>query len=348
MKKISLLILLFILSVLSMAGCSKQNNAADTDAVPDYVDFQPLTEIKEGRTDVYLIVKLIDSGYWQVIINGAKDAGDAYDCNVYYAGTAIETDWQGQHELIDKVVGRNADAIILAPDDSVELAPDIERIHNLNIPIILVDTAANTDSYDICYMTDNLLAGQNAAEEMIRQLMDTGHSDDEKLSVGIMVGSATSQTINERLAGFYQHWSSNAPKNWEIISDIKNCNGNIDLGGQLTGELFKDHADLAGLYGTNNGPTRALCRTVSDAGRTDIVVVGFDYSDEMKALLESPEYHASTMLQRQYDMSYRAVGTALELLKGIQPPVKFEDTGVVTVNSLTLNDPDVIEVLKRN
>ena len=68
MIKKRLSILLMLLIVLCTVGCNKPNTADNSDAVPAYADFEPLTEIKEGRTDIYLIVKLIDSGYWQVIL----------------------------------------------------------------------------------------------------------------------------------------------------------------------------------------------------------------------------------------------------------------------------------------
>ncbi|MCR4691435.1 MAG: substrate-binding domain-containing protein [Lachnospiraceae bacterium] len=339
---------LLALLLLCMTACSDQKNKEGDAPAPQPSDFTALTDIEEGRPDIYLIVKLIDSGYWQVIIKGAQEAGKDLDCNVYYAGTSIETDWQGQRKLLETAVSRGADAIILSPDDSVELSPDIEKIHKKSIPVILIDTAANTESFDICYMTDNLLAGENAAKEMLSKLHACGHADDETLSVGIIVGTSNSQTISERLAGFYQFWSANAPSAWTIISDIKNCNGVNEQGESMTVDLMNDYPDLAGLYGTNNGPTKALCTAVSKQGRKDLVIVGFDYSDEMKALLESDEYNASTMLQRQYDMSYNGVRSALDLLGGNAPEVKFTDTGVVCVNHDNLTDPDVVNVLQHN
>ncbi len=349
LKKIGYLVLT-ILIMLSFGSCSfpkKETSAAPADRMTNS-EYVALTEIKGGRPDIYLIVKIIESSYWQVIIQGAQDAGEELGCNIYMGGTANETDWPGQKVLIEQAIERGADGIILSPDDSVELAGDIDRIHKQHIPIVLIDTAANTDSFDICYMTDNLLAGQNAAAEMLFQLNEMGHSTYEDLTVGILVGQATSQTINERLAGFIQYWSFNAPDSWEIITDIKNCNGNIDLGEELITDLMKEHPNLAGLYGTNNGPTKALAQTISGQGRKDIVVVGFDMSDEIRALIESPDYHASTMLQRQYDMSYRGVEAILDMLNDEFPKIKFEDTGVASVNHNTMNDPDIIEVLSHN
>ncbi|MCR5508232.1 MAG: substrate-binding domain-containing protein [Lachnospiraceae bacterium] len=348
MKRKTAYILLICLTFLCITLCPACSGKKDNNAPLPISHFEPLNEIKAGRKNVYLIIKVMDSSYWKVIVNGARDAGEVLDCNIYYGGTTIETDWEGQQVLINEALESKADAMIIAPDDSIELAADINRIHDLGKPVVLIDTAANTNSFDICYMTDNLLAGQQAAAEMLNQLKRTGHDTEAVLSVGIMVGSAKSQTINERLAGFYKYWTENAPEKWTIISDIMNCNGKVDLGFDLARDFLKQHPETAGLYGTNNGPTRAICGVVKEQSRTDLVVVGFDYSDEMKELIELPEYPASTMLQRQYDMGNLAVGSVMDLLNGDTPPLKFVDTGVVTVNTDTLSDPEVTEVLERN
>lgn len=341
-------IIIIILSAVFICACSMpvQNDKADT--TPALTHCEPLTGIKDGQKNVYLIVKVIDSNYWQVIINGAKAAGEELGCNVYYCGTGIETDWKGQHLLIEEVLAQNPDAVILAPDNSVEIASDIDRIQEMGIPIALIDTAANTESFDICYMTDNLLAGQNAAEEMISRLRLAGYSGDDEVSVGILVGSAQSLTVNERLAGFYQYWSNHTPEKWNVISDIMNCNGDFELGKKITTDFMTQYPGLDGLYGTNNTPTRALCAAILENNRTDLTVVGFDYSDEIKTLIESPDYRASTILQRQYDMGYCAVQSALDILDGNGPSIKFKDTGVVTVNKDNLSDPMIREIIGQN
>jgi ribose transport system substrate-binding protein len=330
-----------------LSGCSK-DTASETGSTSPSFEFEALSEIKEGRPDIYLILKLIDSSYWQVIIDGARDAASELDCNLYMSGTANETDWEGQLAILNSCIERGADAIILSPDDSVKLSPKIEEIYEQGIPVVLIDTAANTDSFDVCYMTDNLLAGQIAAQEMLDELKLMGISENDDACVGIVVGTAASLTINERLAGFYQYWTNNAPDKWSIVSDIMNCNGDISRAEGMIKDTISAHPKLCGLYGTNNGPSKAIAEYVSSNGRTDIAVVGFDYSDELRDIIKSDDYYASTMLQRQYDMSFNGTQAALDLLNGAKMSAKFVDTGVVTVNSRTLTDPDVISVLEHN
>ena len=345
MKRIAAVLMSAILC-LSLPGCAK--NTDEEQSIKPAPDFVPLTEIVEGRKNVYLIVKILEnSSYWQVIIDGAKDGGDNFDCNVYYSGSYVETDWESQKRLLDAAAAAGADAILLAPDDSVLLSEKMDEIYNKGIPIVLIDTITNTDSYDVCYMTDNLMAGQNAAEEMISLLRKSGTSDSDSIQIGIQVGATSSLTIIERLAGFFQYWSKNAPPSWEIIPDIKCNEGSVDKAVECAEELL-EYPDLKGVFGTNNGSTVGFARVIKEQERKDIAVVGFDYSDEIAELIDDDEYIVSTILQKQYNMGYAGVESALELTCGQEMSVKFADMGVVVVNKDTIDQAEVQEALLHN
>ena len=345
MKRIAAVLMSAILC-LSLPGCAKSTD--EEQSIKPAPDFMPLNEIVEGRKNVYLIVKVLEnSSYWQVIIDGAGDGGDDFDCNVYYSGSYVETDWESQEKLLDAAVLAGADAILLAPNDSVLLSGKIDEIYNKGIPIVLIDTITNTDSYDVCYMTDNLMAGQNAAEEMISLLRKSGTSDSDSIQIGIQVGATSSLTIIERLAGFFQYWSKNAPASWEIIPDIKCNEGNIDKAVECARELM-EYPDLKGVFATNNGSTVGFAKVIMEQERKDIALVGFDYSEEMAQLLDNDEYIASTILQKQYNMGYTGVESALELTCGNEMSVKFADMGVVVVNKDTIDQAEVQEALLHN
>ena len=321
MKRIfALLMGVFLIALLS--GCAKGGKEEQV-SMPS-PDFKALNEVQDGRKNIYLIVKNLDSSYWKVMIDGARDGGDAFGCNVYFSGTYVETDWEEQERLLDAAADAGADAVLLAPDDSVMLSEKIDETYRKGIPIVLLDTMANTDSYDVCYMTDNLMAGQQAAGEMIAQLKKNGVAESDRIQIGLQLGAASSQTISERLAGFFKYWSKNAPESWEVIPDIKCNDGYLDKAVECAEELL-EYPNLRGVFGTNNSSTRGFARVVKEHGRKDIVVIGFDYS-----------------------MSYTGIETALRLMGGEEVPAKFVDMGVVVVNRDTINQAEVQEALRHN
>lgn len=329
------------------AGCS-QADAADSAEQLTVPEFTAETDIIEGRKNIYLIVKNLNSSYWQEIIDGVRNSGNELGCNIYSSGSETEVEWELQSALVDKAVSEGADAVILAPDDSVRLASKVSDVYCSGVPVVLVDTVVNTENYTICYMTDNLRAGQSAAEEMIKRFEDFGISEDSETYVAIQVGASSSQTINERLAGFCQYWTKNAPEKWRIIDEVKVNEGNADYAVKCAEEMLDGYSGLRGVFGTNNSSSAGLAKAVMEKGRTDVAVVGFDLSDEMKKIIADGDYNAATMLQKQYSMGQSAVKSALDAINGEKSSIKFVDTGVVTVNSSTITDDDVREIISHN
>lgn len=344
-KKIAALALSLALCCGLFSGCSKPAEVSDTREIPV---FTAANETIEGRKNIYLIVKNVDSSYWQVIMEAVRDSGNDHDCNIFSSGTHSEADWDIQERLIDDAVAAGADMIIFAPNDSVKLSKKVSEVYNSGIPIVLVDTVVNTEDYCICYMTDNLRAGQNAAREMLERLRAAGVSEDEEAYIAVQVGSVYSQTISERLAGFCQYWTKNAPENWKILDEVKNNEGSVDCAVTCAEEFLDAYSGIRGVFGSNNGSTVGFARAIKARGRTDVAIVGFDYSDEMRDLISDENYNAATMLQKQYYMGYKAVETALAIGNGEEITVKFVDTGIAVVNKDTLNDPEVQEILSHN
>ena len=170
MFKIGIMVALFLMII---TGCNQKQLKDKVEITQDFVS---ITEIQEDRPNIYVIVKSMTSSYWEEVLDGTKQAGIDYKCNIYAIGSNLETEWELQEAYIERAVENGADAIILGPDNSEMLVPAVEMLHNKRIPIIIVDTIVNSDKYDVCYMTDNLLAGETAAREMIRMLKEQGHS----------------------------------------------------------------------------------------------------------------------------------------------------------------------------
>ena len=115
-----------LLSACEHSSPQEENTAEIKPAPP----FSALGDIKEGRKNVYVIVKNLESSYWQVVVDGARDASVDFDCNVYCSGNYSETDWESQAKLVDEALEANADAVIFAPCDSVQLSDKVEKVYN--------------------------------------------------------------------------------------------------------------------------------------------------------------------------------------------------------------------------
>lgn len=342
--KVGRMAILFLL-LMGAVGCSQEEVKEKVQITQDFV---PLTEVVEGRKNIYVIVKSMTSSYWEVVLDGTKEAGIDHECNIYAAGSTLETEWELQEEYMKLAVERGADAIILGPNNSEMLAPAVEMVHEMGIPIIIVDTIVNSSEYDVCYMTDNLLMGENAAREMLRMLKEEGHSQEDAVYVAIELGAKASQTINERLSGFCQYWTKYAPGTWRILDEIKCNDGDEVYAVELSEDFLEQYPYVDGVFGTDNASTMGFASALLKNKNHDVVMVGFDYSPEAAKILDDGSYNVSFMLQRQYDMGYRGVESALLLIEGDAAELKFVDTGGVVLNKDTLNSEEIVEILQRN
>lgn len=252
MFKIGIILALFFMII---TGCNQNQIKDKIDITQDFV---PITDIEEDRYDIYVIVKSMTGSYWEALLDGTKQAGIDNKCNIYAAGSTLETEWELQEAYIELAVEKGADAIILSPDNSEMLVSAVEKVHNLGIPIIMIDTMVNCDSYDVCYMTDNLFAGEMAAKEMLRMLKEQGYLENDIVNVAIELGGKSSQSTNERLAGFYKYWTNYAPDTWHIIDEIKLNNGDEALAVELSEEILEQYSYVDGVFGVDNASTMGL------------------------------------------------------------------------------------------
>ena len=66
------------------------------------------------------------------------------------------------------------DAIVITPSDSDAVVAALEEAHEAGIKIIVVDTAVNTESYDMFMANDNYAGGEMMAEQMVKYLQEAG------------------------------------------------------------------------------------------------------------------------------------------------------------------------------
>ena len=342
MKKIATLLFCVILT-LAMAGCGQSPKAADApkstqqaiidkaNKAPEKQEFTAVTDVQEGRKNVYVVLKVLKGDYWSQVVSGLKDAGKAANCNVYVGGPYKETNWQAQVEMLKSLVGKQVDAVILATSDSVQLIPTVEELRKAKLPVVLVDTGLNTKQYNAAYMTNNFAAGSKAAEEMLQLLRSNGLKEADKATVVMKVSSLKSQNMVERIEGANAYWQAKAPKAWKLESKALVDYGDKALSMELSQKAMQDIKDLKGFISCNNSTTLNAAEAILASKRKDLALVGFDYAKETAALIANPDFKAVSIVQNQYDMGVESVKKAVELASGAQAEQLNVDTGIGVV-----------------
>jgi ribose transport system substrate-binding protein len=105
------------------------------------------------------------------------------------------------------------------------------------------------------------------------------------------------------------------------------------------------YPNLKGVFGPNNGSTVGFVTGLTESKRTDIAMVGFDFSSEIETMIRSGEYNVASVVQRQYYMGYDGVKNALDLANGKTISEKTIDTGVVIVDKDNVDTPDVQSII---
>jgi ribose transport system substrate-binding protein len=356
MRKVTAVLLATAMAVAGLTGCGSQSSNATTAAAEssqgaatekaEESKDSAKGETAKGEKTIYVIVKVLGNQYWSVLQAGAEQAGKELGCNVVVVGTALESDIEGQLTLLQNAVSAQADGIVIAPLDSVSLDAPITEAYNSGIPVVLVDTVINSENYSAALLTNNVEAGKVAAEELMRRLKDKGVSETEDAQIAIQVGSTGSQTINDRVKGFNEYWQENAPEKWQVLNnDIKVNDGDISKAVGFCQDFITTYPNLKAVFGPNNGSTVGFVTGLTESGRTDISMVGFDFSAEIETMIRSGEYDVSSVVQRQFYMGYDGVKTALEMSAGNTVKEKTVDTGVILVNTDNVDDAEVQSII---
>lgn len=353
-KRVVALGLATLIAAASIAGCGSSSTSTETTqaAAEAATEAAAAEETKaaeastDGEKTIYVIVKVLGNQYWSVLQAGAEQAGKDLGCNVVVVGTALESDIEGQLTLLQNAVSAQADGIVIAPLDSISLDAPITQAYESGIPVVLVDTIIKSDNYSAALMTNNVEAGKTAAEEMLNRLKARGIAETETAQIAIQIGSTGSQTITDRVNGFKEYWAANAPEAWTILDDdIKVNDGDISKAVGFCQDFLTTYPDIKGMFGPNNGSTVGFVTGLTESKRTDVTMIGFDFSAEIETMIRSGEYDVASVVQRQYFMGYDGVKTALELSNGGSVSEKTVDTGVILVDSENVDDAEVQEII---
>ncbi len=285
------------------------------------------------KRDQRRVIAMIPKGrshlFWQSVHGGAVKAAREDGVELVWNGPASETDYAGQLQIVDAMINRHVDAIVLAPIDRKVMVGVVERAAQQKIPVVIFDSGVDTDKFASQVATDNYRAGQLAAERIGKITGGRG----KILMVAVQPGGASSEA---REKGFEDALQKDFPD----VKIVDKRYGMADFAQSLTvsENMLAAHPDVDAMFASNESSAMGAARALR-ARQGHVKLVGFDSSPTLLEDLNSGIID-SLVVQDPFKMGYESVTAAIRRLNG-QPVQKINDLAPRLVEKSNLNDPDV-------
>ena len=320
----TIILLLSSAFVLCLTGCSKKD-------VPN----------ENGRLTVAVIPKGTIHEFWKTVHAGAEMAGEELDVEILWKGSLKEDDRDAQISVVENIIVREVDGIVLAPLDDVALRRPVETAMRSDIPVVIFDSGLQGDNYISYVATDNFKAGQLAGEYMTKLL-------DGKGKVVVLRYSEGSDSTTKREDGFLDVIGTS--EGIEIVSSNQYAGVTTESALRAAENLFSrftgagGNLEFDGIFCATEPTTLGILRALQDSGYAGkIKFVGFDSSEKMIAALQAG-YLSGFVVQNPFSIGYLGVKTMVRHLRGEKVPERI-DTGSILVTKENLNQPEIRELL---
>ncbi len=299
---------------------------------------------EDKKYTIALVPGLTTDAFYITMQKGAQAAADALGVELVFQG-APDFNPVTQVPVLDAVIARAPDAILIAPTDTTQLIEPLRKAHDAGIAVITVDTFNGTGIYQtgagdadfpLAYIvSDNVLGGRMAARALANAIGGEGKVFVSNVKPGI-------STTDQREAGFKAEMAENFPK-VTVLETQFNDNDANKAASQLQGVFARD-ADLKGVFGANLFSALGAGTGVQQAGQTGTIkVVAFDAPGSIVDNINSGLVDVA-IAQHPAEIGYYGVVSAYAHLTGNSIPVSI-GTGFTIMDKSNITDPNVAKYI---
>lgn len=248
------------------------------------------------------------------LANFAQAKGEEMGASVEIFGVASHGAVEEQVSIMESLISRGVDAIILAAVDSRGLAPAVNRATAAGIPVILADSGVEGADYVTVVQTDNIRASGLAADYAAALLSYQGQ-------VAQLEGETSSETAQLRTQGF--HEGIGKYPDIELVSSITG-HWTTEGGVAATEAILQSNPDVDLIFASSDLMAVGAAIVLERAGRDDVIVVGFDGIAEGTDLIIEGKA-AGDVAQNARGMGEISVEIAMQIINGEKTAADFPD-----------------------
>jgi ribose transport system substrate-binding protein len=299
---------------------------------------------QDKKYTIALVPGLTTDAFYITMNKGAQAAADALGVELVFQG-APDFNPVTQVPVLDAVIARAPDAILIAPTDTTQLIEPLRKAYDAGIPVITVDTFIGTGLYQtgagdadfpLAYIaSDNVLGGKMAARALAAAIGGAGKVYVSNVKPGI-------STTDQREAGFKTAMAEEFP-NVVVLETQFNDNDANKAASQLQG-VFAREPDLKGVFGANLFSALGAGNGVQQAGQTGTIkVVAFDAPGSIVDNIKTGLVDVA-IAQHPAEIGYYGVVSAYAHLTGNSIPVSI-GTGFTIMDATNIDNPDVAKYI---
>jgi ABC-type sugar transport system, periplasmic component len=273
MKKRILSIVLASVMVMALVGCGSQKAAEDT--------------VSEGGL-VYIISPSQDNPYFKAEVMGAEDKLKELGYTVKVV--SHDDDATKQDQLYEAAIAEKAVGIISDNASADATAASIQKAKDAGIPTVLIGREINETGIAIAQIvSDNFQGARAGAEKFIELVGEEGNYVE-------FTGKESDTAAATRSAGFHDVLDQ-----YPDLIMIAQQSANWDTAEAYSKmeSILQSNQDIKGVVCGNDTMALGAAQALKNAGITDVVIMGFDGSNESRDAIIAGDMSIS-ILQQAY------------------------------------------------
>ena len=282
LKKLATLMMSFVLCSSLLVGCGKNTNS-DTQKIG-------------------LIVSTLNNPFFVDLKTGIENQAKKLGYDVVVLDS--QNDPAKEVSNMEDISVKDVDVVLLNPVDSDSAIASVMVANNLDLPVITVDRAANGGEVVSHVASDNAEGGKMAAQYLINQLGDNAN-------IVELEGIAGSSATRDRGAGFDNEIENS---NLNIITK-QSADFDRTKGLSVMENIIQSKGEIDAVFAQNDEMALGALKALQDANMDNVLVVGFDATDDAVASVNKGEMSA-TIAQQPILIGETAVNLTHRFLSG--------------------------------
>ncbi len=295
----------------------------------------PLTITSTDEIQLGYVCKAFENEFWRMQKEGAEQVvadliAAGVNISMDVRAAQVETDEQGQLAVMNDMINKDYDALLVSPIAEGNLIPGVESAMEKEIPMSVVNSSF-MPHIPVTVGARHLAAGELAAEWVNEQLGGEGGQ------VAIIMGMPKATSARSRTEGFENWFKENNP-DVEVVA-IQNADWDRMKAKDVADVWLKQYPDLKAIYANNDTMAMGALEAVKAADKLgSCYVLGTDGTSEAFTSIAAGELSA-TISSFPYYMSQIATEMLLRQLEGQDVPKVIYTPQVVIDSSNVDVDP---------